>query len=1825
MPSGARKRKVRRERDKSKLKAGKSTMADQKDPVTNDSEKMKPEELLSLKRSRSALKGRVTIALGDLDIAIADEDVESAEAQIETAKTALGNFAAQHKAYHEQIILTDVDADIATSQAYYISVQTEVTSKIKDARSWISDITSKSKSKQYNSTGISDNSSNMFDSNVSGSDCSTKDLVDALSAPHGTLTKFAGDPLNYLAFMNSYKECIEDKIKDPGVCLSRLIEYTSGIAHEAVKMCAAIGGAVGLDKAKKILKSRFGTSQIIGRHVIAQLKDGGQVSSNSTDIVQLSNDLSCAQGVLASLNMSHLATEDLVRDIIMRCPMYLQTDWRKMVFIYTRSSDEAKLPNFEYFVKYIENKAQDASNLLYGNENYKPTNVHKSSTPKSKTNSKFGAACFSTAPTPQSQAKPKTQMRGRASSSNNVASSNSNVNAKCPMCKENHRLFRCSQFIALSIAKRKEFARNNGLCFNCFRDNHKLVDCLDPTRCRHCQGMHNSLLHHNSSVVSDQPSVGAGMNHPVPCTNGELNASSCNTTIDGDPVFLPMVVIKVNEDEVYCLIDKASSISFITNSLANRLGIRGTPLDYNLLTIAGCSPTNTTYVEATLSNIEDTFEQKVSNLVLCDQVPGIYPSVRIDCSKHAHLQGVTPHAIPAGSRCDVLLGADNSFLIGELDTRKSKDKKFPLNADLYIWGWAFSGCVPLNHKLPSSQRSLSTMTNCYAPNPQAPPHVADPVSFESLWEMQETKYDESEGASIEDEKVRALWDATCSRDGDSYVLPIPVKEKAYFPNNRPMALMRLISLKSKLDRTGGFEEYDKVLQSWIDAGHLKYVPEDELHTHGPVNYVPHYPVVRPATELKPKKTRPVLDAKAKYKGVSINTECMQGPNYLNKIFDVLTRFRQFPYAISGDISNMYLNVKVPEHQQDLLRILWYKDNSVVELRATCHVFGTIWAGSAASYALLRTVQDHPCEPLVQNVVKRNFYVDDGLPSMKTFDEAKQILTSLPSALSKGSFPFKKILANREELIPYISPDDRAPEFVNLIPETISKALGIIWEVKNDKLVYRFISPASHAGTPVTQRIMMSYIPSNFDPIGFIACVLTKGKILFQKATKLKLGWDTPLPQSLQEEWNAWLLSLKSLDQLSFERCMIPEEFIDSPYEMHIFCDASTQAYGAVAYLRMINAEGKIHVSLIGSKSRLSPIKAVSLPRLELCGAVLAVQLNNMLYQALDVEIVATTYWTDSKIVLAYLQNDTKRFKTFVSNRVAEIRRSSEASDWHWISGTSNPADILSRGCNVEDLPHSWHNGPDFLWQYKSEWSSDTSTSLSEVEPHLEVIKEVTANITTEQVPHPIDKLAKHYSGFHRLKKAICYLIRYRQYLKTKSVTKGPISCDELRDAEFYTLQHVQAQAFMKEKISLTIKGRVNISSPISRLSPFISKEDGLIHAGSRLSPADVPPQAVILPKSHRVCYLIAYDQHNYAHLGVEWCHSRLRERGYCILKVRPLLKSIRWSCVTCKKIAAKPMAQQMAPLPAVRCQPSRPFKICGVDVFGIFRVKVGRASVKRYACMFSCFSSRAIHIEKLDHLTASSLINALVRFSSRRGQISRCFSDNGTNMTGADRELRDIYNEINRDAIKLGARRMDIQWEFTPPKASHMAGATERMIGVARRVLAGIFKDYSGNIDDETLVTALCECENIVNSRPLTKCSEDILDDRVITPNHILLLHGNHAFPWARASKSNTLHAQWKHAQFIADMFWKKWIKYYLPELHSRQKWLNISPNLKVGDIVMMLDKIVERGSYPMARVIEVKKGRDGLVRSARLQTKTSPLVRPIHKLVLLEADLERN
>ena len=267
------------------------------------------------------------------------------------------------------------------------------------------------------------------------------------------------------------------------------------------------------------------------------------------------------------------------------------------------------------------------------------------------------------------------------------------------------------------------------------------------------------------------------------------------------------------------------------------------------------------------------------------------------------------------------------------------------------------------------------------------------------------------------------------------------------------------------------------------------------------------------------------------------------------------------------------------------------------------------------------------------------------------------------------------------------------------------------------------------------------------------------------------------------------------------------------------------------------------------------------------------------------------------------------------------------------------------------------------------------------------------------------------------------------------------------------------------------------------------------------------------------------------------------------------------------------------------------------------------------------FSTKAIHLEVLNNLETDTFINGFVRFVSRRGYPLNVWSDNGTNLVGARSELSKSLRDLDRGKVVRVARRMEIAWTFNPPLASRQGCVWERLIRTVRRVMVALL-NYNTRLTDEILHTVLCEEECIVNSRPITKCSDDVDDVAALTPNHLLLLKDNQSAPWGVFYDGDTYRKHWRHVQHIATLFWKRWIKEYLPEFQRRQKWVKDVPNLNVGDLVLLLDENSPRGSWPLGLVKEISMGKDGLVRSARVKTATTKLVRPITKLVILEGAL---
>ncbi|KAL0199404.1 hypothetical protein M9458_007944, partial [Cirrhinus mrigala] len=423
-----------------------------------------------------------------------------------------------------------------------------------------------------------------------------------------------------------------------------------------------------------------------------------------------------------------------------------------------------------------------------------------------------------------------------------------------------------------------------------------------------------------------------------------------------------------------------------------------------------------------------------------------------------------------------------------------------------------------------------------------------------------------------------------------------------------------------------------------------------------------------------------------------------------------------------------------------------------------------------------------------------------------------------------------------------------------------------------------------------------------------------------------------------------------------------------------------------------------------------------------------------------------------------------------------------------------------------------------------------------------------------------------------------------------------LSLEDMVTAELNIIRFCQKIRF-PEELSCLKKGEcVRRTSHLYKLNPILDGD--LIRVGGRLSRAAMPLEAkhpVILAKDQHISNLILADVHQETgHGGRNHMLSHLRQK-YWIPGACVAIRKVLTKCVICRKLSASSGQQKMADLPHNRITPDEPpFSRVGLDCFGPFEVKRGRTVIKRYGLIFTCLAIRAIHLEVLSSLDTDSFINGFRRFIARRGQVLEIRSDNGTNFVGAERELRQATENLNHNLINDVLLRKGVKWVFNPPAASHHGGSWERLIRSVRRVLNSVCKTQI--LDEESLATVFCEVEAIVNSRPITKASTDPQDLEALTPNHLLLLKSRPLLPPGLFKEEDVYsRRRWRQVQYMSDLFWKRWVKEYLPGLQERQKWNSVKRNFVSGDLVVLVDDMAPRNTWITGRIVDTVLDKNGL------------------------------
>lgn len=971
--------------------------------------------------------------------------------------------------------------------------------------------------------------------------------------------------------------------------------------------------------------------------------------------------------------------------------------------------------------------------------------------------------------------------------------------------------------------------------------------------------------------------------------------------------------------------------------------------------------------------------------------------------------------------------------------------------------------------------------------------------------------------------------------------------------------------------------------------------------------MPHHCVIR--NESLTTKVRVVFDASAATdNGLSLNQLQMVGPTLQEDLFAILTRFRMHTYVVSADIEKMFRQILVTPNQRSLQRILWRlnPEEPVEVFELNTVTYGTAAAPYLATKCIMELARECKQQwPDIAKIIEKDFYVDDLLTGANSIKQARDIVEKVLQVLKSAGFILRKWISNEAAVLQDIPIDDQNPNVMNFKCSAQTKILGLGWQAHQDMLVYAIkeLPPPK-----VSKRQILSEVTQIFDPLGLLSPCFISAKILLQKLWVLKLSWDETLPADLHTNWILFRKQLKDLNQIKIPRHVICNGY--SELELHGFADASQNAYGACVYVRSIAQQQKTKVQLLCSKTRVAPLKLQTIPRLELCAALTLARLMKKVVNSLNTSIDKIVYWSDSTIVLNWLQTEPRQLQMFVANRVSEIQELTDYTSWRHVPTQENPADLLSRGLLPNQLQQStiWWQGPSFLLSSEDEWPA-----MPNCEATIMELKRAVCTAKQTQITNSF--LFSRTTNLNRLIHVIAYCKRFISNCKNKHKNKLiNLTAVELKESLHNLIKLAQEETFSAE-VRLLKEGHLITKGRLLRLNTFIDRE-GIIRVGGRLSNSEFDADKkhpIVLSADHQFTKMLFLREHlKLLHAGPQLLLSSIREQFWPI-GGRNLAKKIVHNCIKCFKNKPQQSQALMGELPKARISLTAPFYTTGVDYAGPFMIKdrQGRRckTSKAFVCLFVCFTTKAIHLELVSNLTTVAFIAALRRFSARRGKPTHIYSDNGTNFVGANRELKELSQFLiyETNSIEEAASEIGISWHFIPVYSPHFGGLWEAGVKSTKYHLRRV----AGNtiLTFEELYTLLTQIEAVLNSRPLTPMSSDPNDLIPLTPAHFLIGRTLTApadptltdLPESRLSR-------WQLVQSLQQHFWKRWSKEYISELQQRSVKKNVTVPITEGTMVLVKEDNLPSLKWKIGRVISIHPGKDKVARVATIKTATGTI-----------------
>lgn len=739
--------------------------------------------------------------------------------------------------------------------------------------------------------------------------------------------------------------------------------------------------------------------------------------------------------------------------------------------------------------------------------------------------------------------------------------------------------------------------------------------------------------------------------------------------------------------------DSGSQIGLITIQAVKKLGLKITPASMNIFGAQGqrigqadgkvilAIPINSTHYTTTTFYVVPKISKN-----LPEEKMAFNPQFRSLRLADPNFQ--TPGEIEALFGIDVWV----QILLPNIIYHKSKSIAIAQETSLGYVIFQVSG---------NTRRDAIVATQYITPTSRCTEEAEILTFLQKFWEVEDLpkiKY-----LSNEEKECERIFMETHSRLPDGrYVVTMPFNDKLNsLGRSKNIAIRQFFFMERKMRNEQFRAHYIQFMKEHEERGFMTRTNETIEDGY----YTPHHGV------FSSNKFRVVFNASCPTTtGVSLNECQLTGEKLQGDLAYTLLRFRTFKIAICADVKAMYCQIEIADHHKKYQKIIWREsDKEPLHVYVLNRVaYGQTSAPFLAIRAMQQCASDYTSEfPEAAKHIMESFYVDDLLTGADDVKNAIKLRQQLIDLLSKGKFELAKWCSNSKQIN---AMTQASPTVVEINDETIKSVLGLCWLPGGDFLTFKVTELPTESQW--TKRKILSNVGKLYDPNGCMAPIVVVAKILIQSLWRSNLDWDEPIDATIKADWLNFLNSLKDINKIKIPRWL--QTSTKSIIELHGFSDASESAYAAVIYARSENEVGIVTSNLIFSKTRVSPLKKLSIPRLELCGAYLLAKLMKSIRENFSLPIEHCYYWTDSEVVLQWLHKSPSNLKTFVANRVAYIQHETtdKGGQWQWLPGAENPADVASRGCSsstLHDMSLWWH-GPNWLTNNRENWPSTNKTN-----------------------------------------------------------------------------------------------------------------------------------------------------------------------------------------------------------------------------------------------------------------------------------------------------------------------------------------------------------------------------------------------------------------------------------------------------------------------------------------------------------------------------------